>query len=275
MLRESTGVFERSLASDLAKVLTPGKALPNRCLCSQCDRLDLGQAEVKERLGERPDVRLVCRCAEVARVADRERWAAANVPRRGAKVRTFENFAPRPGTGNMVRAAREFSRPKGASRIHAHALVLTGEKGCGKSHMLQAIARKCLEDGQDVRYELVSSMLDRLRSCFDTNTKEDFHELLTWYEQVDLLLLDDLGMERQTDWGREKVQAIFDERINAGRRLVIATNATKREMEATMGPRLASRLLAENPDFTDVRCVPCTATDYRAQTAKRGRHATR
>lgn len=182
-------------------------------------------------------------------------WQEASLPYPDSEARTFASFVPREGTEEMLTAAQVFARGEGPP-----VLVLAGSYGSGKSHMLEAIGRAVLDRGFTVRYEMAGRFLVRLRSCFEMDAIAEFSELLDWYYIRYLMLLDDLGMEKPTEWASERLTELVEERLTKGRRLVVATNKSREQMQAVY-PRLASRLFGEN--VPGLRVVYVTATDYR------------
>jgi DNA replication protein DnaC len=67
----------------------------------------------------------------------------------------------------------------------------------------------------------------------------DFFQRLT---SVDLLHLEDLGAEKQTDWVLEQLYALINERYECERSIVATTNLPFDDLERQIGPRTASRL---------------------------------
>ena len=187
---------------------------------------------------------------------DRQRqWS--NLP---AKTETFESFDLLEGTQEAAAAALAFALGKGP-----HILLLTGGAGRGKTHLLQSIGRVCLDAGRSVRYELVAELLDRLRATYNRDAEESYNEAIDRCHQVNVLLLDDIGLEKPSEWVVEKVTALVDERYRNGRRLAVATNKTRAQITETMGFRLASRLWDMTPET--VKVVHLTCADYRMKEA--------
>jgi DNA replication protein DnaC len=159
----------------------------------------------------------------------------------------------------MLAAARKF-----ADREGPRMLVMVGQTGTGKSHLLEAIGRHALEADRTVRYDLTSTFLARLRHTYDSDSGEDVHDLTAWYQRRHTVLLDDIGMESATAWVREQLTSLIEERLHSGGWMALATNLDKTAMSDRMGDRLASRLYARNPELSEVLNVINTAEDYRA-----------
>ena len=181
-------------------------------------------------------------------------WTAEGEPR------TFDNFKLRQGEGiaEAYHAAVRFSHHEGP-RI----LVLIGNTGTGRSHLLEAIGRVNLDQGRAVRYELTSKLMDRLRATYEDDANEDMSSLMAWYGTFTTILLDDLGLDRSTAFSREKIVEIVEGRIMYGGRIAIATNLIEEDIRNHYGPRLASRLWDRSDEETTL-LVTIDATDYRA-----------
>jgi len=167
---------------------------------------------------------------------------------------TFANFTNRPGTEDALEMALDFTVGNSPPVI-----VFVGPPGSGKTHLLEAIGRQFLDQGRTVRYELVAHLLQRLRSSFNMNEESRVMEVCYG---ADVLLLDDLGLEKPSDWVREQITALVDERWRNNRLLVVGTNESHITIEEKLGPRLASRLFDRSSGKAKV--VYLVTGDYRA-----------
>ena len=232
----------------------PPRALPDSAFCPKCRGVmdDYPDSELVER-GIRPEL---VRCSTalfgcIRLASDKEGQRAtwqmeANLPHTSAH-RTFANFDARRGTQKALEAAWDFVR----GNADEHILVLIGDKGTGKTFLLEAIGRECLHLGETVRYELVAELLDRLRNVVGSDT-EDLHQVMEWYRRVGVLLLDDLGTRDFSSFDEERILMLVDDRYRNRGRLVVATNKTMlrgetlekflERMAQHIGDRLASRL---------------------------------
>lgn len=157
------------------------------------------------------------------------------------------------------KAALEFA--SGAMREHC--LTLTGAVGTGKSHLLQAIGWDMLRHGVAVKYVYVPDWLDSLRAAYGDQQRVTFRELYERYRQAQVLLLDDVGAERRTDWTTEILTRTVEHRHQERERLVVATNVRPWDDDARerLGDRLADRLF--DCESGQVRLVDTGSRSYR------------
>ena len=141
-------------------------------------------------------------------------------------------------------------------------LTLQGSCGLGKTHLAGAIGWEWLAQGRVCRYAQVSRLLERLRRTYDFTPEQAFElrqprfeEVFKWYADTPLLILDDLGAEKLTDWAGSQLDALVDHRYIRGLPLVVTTNVLLSELP----PRIASRL----QDRRLGRVITLSGPDYR------------
>lgn len=125
-------------------------------------------------------------------------------------------------------------------------LVLTGPIGTGKTHQAYGALRRIAESGPK-RFEMIATtapdMYGRLRPGGSEKGTE--HELKRLC-RVPLLLLDDLGTEKLSEWTEEATTRLVNERYNECLPLIITSNFPTRarldDRGKPVGPDLASRL---------------------------------
>jgi DNA replication protein DnaC len=127
-----------------------------------------------------------------------------------------------------------------------HGIVFYGHAGSGKTHLAIAIARYIIEEKQiPVKFMRIVDLLLEIRKTFDENETwkaENESELLRKYALVPLLVLDDIGSEKITDWVRQVLYHVIDERWIEARPIIVTSNLTLEELEARLGERIASRI---------------------------------
>jgi len=154
-------------------------------------------------------------------------------------------------------AARQFAAdPKGW-------LVFYGTKGTGKTHLAAAIANALESRPEQTRLAVMlitaPDLLDLLRSGYNAG---DYDDLLNLARTVSVLILDDLGVEKENEWVTEKLFQILNRRYQAELPTVIITNCRLEELE----PRIYDRL------SDDDLCTRCQilAPSYRQRRSSPG-----
>lgn len=177
---------------------------------------------------------------------------------------TLENFNVW-GNANADSAGREsLVRAKQAAATFAANptgwLLITGTRGCGKTHLAVAIAGESIKRGRSVFRTFVPDLLDHLRATFNPDSPISYDELFEQVKTAPLLILDDLGTESSTPWAEQKLYQIVVHRYDARLPTVITSVFSADELEG-MKPRIGSRLM----DGEMVDWQPITAPNYRNQ----------
>lgn len=233
--------------------------LPDDCLCQTCGGLKKEHPAVVAALKARGLQGLVgmCDCDGRRRLTWQERLLRyASLPNPDSP-KTFDSFIPRKGAESALAAAREFAE----SEEPPHTLMLVGVTGSGKSHLLEAIGRRCLQRGKLVKYQFVPDLLERLRESYHFE-EEGRADVLDYAERPDLLILDDLGSDKVSEWVAERMTMLIDGRQRGNRRLAVGTNLTEEQVRMMYGARLASRLWDRRGG---VKLVVLTCGDYRLE----------
>ena len=182
-----------------------------------------------------------CRAARIALV--RTRSLAGRIPRRYAGV-SFD----RPPVSDIARTApdqiqavRRYVRRIEENLDAGRGLWIQGDVGTGKTTLAMLVSKAALDAGRSVAIYSLPRLLNLLREAMDSEEgKLDFMDRLT---AVDLLHIDDLGAENQTDWVLEQLYSIVNARYEAERAIVATTNLMPDELSQRLGPRTVSRLV--------------------------------
>lgn len=123
-------------------------------------------------------------------------------------------------------------------------LWLMGDTGTGKTTLAMLVSKEALKRDRTVAIYSMPKLLTGIRATFDAEAGEESYA--TFFErlcEVDLLHIDDLGAEKQTDWVLEQLYALVNERYERQLSIVVTTNLTQPELELQIGPRTVSRLM--------------------------------
>ena len=182
------------------------------------------------------------------------------VPAVMAEAMTFEKFDPA-GASNSSREQQRSLR-KAYETLKQWALdpigwvVITGSTGSGKTHLSVAVAQTFVDAGREVVFANVAELMDRLRRHSLTDPEDTTMQEL---QDAELLVLDDMGMERMTPFADEKLYLIINYRYEWATPTVITTNLQLEQM-FDRRPQITSRLL----DFRRTMHIEISGQDYRA-----------
>lgn len=143
-------------------------------------------------------------------------------------------------------------------------LLITGPVGVGKTHLAVSTLKGLTERGFNCLFYEFGSLLKEIQDSYNPNTKTSELDVLRPVLESDVLVLDELGSSKPTDWVRDTMAHIINSRYNDRRLTVFTTNypderPNDREetLEDRIGVRLRSRL------FEMCRTVKIKGEDYR------------
>lgn len=185
--------------------------------------------------------------------------------------KTFDNFSPEVSSKrveyskseqlslhNALMIAKGFAKGKEDCWV-----VFEGTYGCGKTHLALAIANELIHKrGMVVRFTTAADLLDELRSKFSSGSSADgvMHVIEKYQSSQSVLILDDYGAEKSSEWAEEKLFQILNHRHVNRLPTVITTNLSVSEMS----PRIGSRM----QESSVVAYVKINAPDYREATSR-------
>jgi len=182
-----------------------------------------------------------CRAWRIARV--RAARLEGRIPRRYQGV-SFD----RPPVSDIARTApdqiqsiRRYLRAIEQNLDSGRGLWIAGDVGTGKTTLAMLVSKAALDAGRSVAIYSLPRLLNLLRESMTTEDGMlDFMDRLT---AVDLLHLDDLGAENQTDWVLEQLYSIVNARYESERAILATSNLMPDELTERLGARTVSRLV--------------------------------
>jgi DNA replication protein DnaC len=117
-------------------------------------------------------------------------------------------------------------------------LIICGPVGVGKTHAAIAAARARHDHGEEVEFWPVVNLMDGLRPGSDVS--DTLFARLT--ADADVLILDDLGRQKQSEWVAERLYAIVNQRWMDEKPVIVTTTFDQRRLTDLLGEHMVSRL---------------------------------
>ena len=115
-------------------------------------------------------------------------------------------------------------------------LFISGTKGTGKTHLAASIANQLIQGGTPVICMTMIDLLARIKQTFDRPGEATEAEIMRIYEEVPLLIIDDIGTEQPTTWGITQIYTIINARYEAYMPIIITTNYSGENLIRRMTP---------------------------------------
>ena len=120
-------------------------------------------------------------------------------------------------------------------------LLFNGGTGLGKTFLSACIARGVADKGFSVIYETATHLFNKLEQAKFNPTEETRQEAAK-FTACDLLIVDDLGTEMPGQFVTAALYSLLNDRLLAGKPMIISTNLNVDEIHRRYSPQIASRL---------------------------------
>jgi DNA replication protein DnaC len=215
--------------------MSDARANVEEWVCPRCG----GDGFVLESGGDA--VACECRAARVRRA--RSMGGSSAIPRKYRGV-SFDRAPVTTLDRDAVRQVREYIRSLPDRLAKGKGLWFVGDVGTGKTTLAMLVSKATIDTGHSVAIYSVPRLLAEIRDTYDRDPGErSYIEFFQRLAAVDLLHLEDLGAEKQTDWVLEQLYSLINERYEQQRSIMVTTNLPFEELERQIGQRTASRIV--------------------------------
>ena len=191
--------------------------------CPLCDDTGWKPAEdPADAISSGGAARRVVRCDCWRENVGRQRLADANIPKRYLHC-TLGNFTAY--NESLQKAVVQARRVADAFPVVSKGLLLEGQPGVGKTHLAVAILKQAIQTtGARGLFYDIRDLLRVIRSTYDPAIRTTELDVLRPVMRADLLVLDDLGAEKTSEWVEETMNLIVNTRYNEQRLTLFTTN---------------------------------------------------
>jgi DNA replication protein DnaC len=171
------------------------------------------------------------------------------------------------GLAQVMLAARSYAREYPA--VDKPGLLFMGGTGAGKTHLAVAVLRSLIQRGFEGVFFDYQTLLDRIRSSYDKTSGATDKEAYRTALECEILLLDDLGAHRVTDWVEDTVTSILTHRCNHRKPVIVTTNLpppgeTSNVYKDSLADRVGQRAWSRLHEMCKVVAMP-QVEDYRVR----------
>lgn len=180
-----------------------------RCVC-KCESKELEEKKKQEEYEEQ--MRRINRLKEASMMDKKYREV------------TFDKYEVREENKKVFEMAKKYADRFQDMYKKNQGLLLYGPVGTGKSFTAACIGNYLLNNAKPV---IMTSFVKILQDIWENDREAEY---ITILNSASLLIVDDLGTERETDYALEKVYNIIDSRVRANKPMVITSNLELNDM---------------------------------------------
>ncbi len=139
---------------------------------------------------------------------------------------TFGNFITSPYNEKNLKLCRRFAEHFEDMRSKNQGLLMWGNVGTGKSYAAACIVNYLLS----AKTPCIMTSIVKILQLIQNNVAEE-NNIVSRLSHVPLVVFDDFGTERNTEYALEKIYNILDSRYRSGLPMIVTTNLTFKEMQ--------------------------------------------
>ena len=156
---------------------------------------------------------------------------------------TFEKWDFNKGKKSMYNVGVRYCDKFQEAKKEGLGFLFYGTPGNGKTYLSNSIANRLLSQMHSVICVSINALLERIRETYSKWGQEGEWEILKALSLADLLIIDDLGTEQDTEWSRSRIYNIIDNRYRNGLPLIVSTNKSIDQLKNMYHERTIDRLL--------------------------------
>ncbi len=138
------------------------------------------------------------------------------------KSYSFNNYKVTSENKKALNKAKEYA-DNYIKKIEKGSLFITGGVGTGKTHLAASIANELIRNEIPVVFGTLINLLNDIKDSYSSDGEKEGY-IIERYSKVNMLIIDDLGKERPSEWTLEKLFTIINNRYENNLPVIITTN---------------------------------------------------
>lgn len=187
----------------------------------------------------------------------------SNLPRRYSQCR-LENYRPQKGNLTQMRALSYACRFVRDYPSVEQGLLFMGAVGVGKTHLAAAILRSLIDQGVPCLFYDFGALLKAIQQSYSPDSQTSESKMLEPVYEVEVLVLDELGGSKPTEWAQDTIRQVINARYNDKKLTLFTTNygdAACDRADETLADRIGVRLRSRLYEMC--KTVLIDGSDYR------------
>lgn len=183
------------------------------------------------------------RMADIATRQREEAIGAACIPTRFRGLSFGNYIAETPEQRAALAKVRDYVERFAEHRERGTGLVLAGKPGTGKTHLAAAAMLALIGPGTWVQYVTCMGLIRMVRDTWGKDAERTERAVIQMLgQQIDLLVIDEVGVQYGTDSEQNILFEILDKRYGEMRPTILVTNQDKQGFKTFIGERVSDRL---------------------------------
>lgn len=201
--------------------------------------------------------------AKAARVASwRKQLTQAAIPERFMDRSLDTYVALSEGQRKALGYARHFAGQFIDGQPQGRSAIFCGHPGTGKTHLAVGIGLHLMSIKKLVLFITVQRMVRKMKDSWRKDSTQSESDVIDFFVKPDLLIIDEIGVQFGTEFEKNFIFDVLNERYEKRKSTLLLSNLTGGEVKAFLGERVYDRLREDGG-----KCIPFDWTSHRGQHA--------
>ena len=144
--------------------------------------------------------------------------------------KTFESYQVNNNNLKAFESAKRFISNFETASTRGTGIIFYGPYGVGKTHLACSIANELIKMHKSVIFGSTIKLFGIIKKSYTNEIEENESKIISQFINCDVLIIDDLGKERPSEWVLEKLYYIINERYEHNKPIIITTNFTDNQL---------------------------------------------